>query len=80
MPIANKRFEHHLNERTTLRSFILTINSDDLPDPVEEAPVLWVGGRLVMDEFYLMTDHNVIIKFFRHCIRFVITDIKRYGP
>ena len=78
--LTSANIEHHMNQRTTLRSFILTINSDDLPDPVEEAPVLRVGGRLVMDEFHLTTAHNVIIKLFRHCRRFIITNTKRYGP
>lgn len=49
------------------KCIIQTFSSDDLSYPVEEAPVLWVGRRLVMDEFYLPADHMLSFKLIWHC-------------
>lgn len=54
------------------RCFIQTFSSDDLPYAMEEALVLWVGRRLVMDEFYLWTDQMLSLKVFGHCSNIIM--------
>lgn len=38
---------------------LLTLLSNNLPDTMEEATVLWLGGALVMDELHLWEDNEL---------------------